>query len=188
LLVFDGKSVFGGGWRGRRQIVWLCQHLAQFPEYFWDCEEILFRLGQYETEGNVANNSLRVWQGLFKPRLSSTPLPFDERWQLLMKRLAETTDQQLPLIITAAMKSLSESVDDFVTGTALPEKVGGRPAPPMWWPASYGELYKMASAAAAQLIEMVKGMPAERHKFSKGAIIDNISTFTRLGLLETLRE
>src|SRR6266542_1745856 len=152
LLAFDGKSVFGGGWRGRRQIVWLCQALAQFPEHFWECEAILFRLGQYETEEKVANNSLRVWQGLFKPLLSSTPLPFDVRWQLLMKRLAETTDRQLPLIITAAMKALNESVDDFVTGSGLPEKVGGRSAPPMWRPDNYGELYNMASAAAVQII------------------------------------
>ena len=188
LLAFDGKSVFGGGWRGRRQIVWLCQALAQFPEHFWECEAILFRLGQYETEENVGNNSLRVWQSLFKPRLSNTPLPFDARWRHLMKRLDEATDQQLTLIIRVAMKALSESVDDFVTGTGLPEKVGGKPAPPMWHPATDGELHKMAAVAAAQLIEMVKGMSSERHKFSRRAISGNVGAFVQLRLLATLRE
>ncbi len=188
LLAFDGKSDFGGGWRGRRQVVWLCQHLAQFPEHFWDCEAILFRLAQYETEENVVNNSLGVWQGLFLPFLSNTPLSFDVRWRHLMKRLSQATDQHLSLIIAAAMKALSQSVDDWITGTSLPQIVGGRPVPPMWAPANDGEIYRMASFAAAQLIEMVKGMSSEHYKFSKAAIIDNVSTFIRLGSLETLRE
>jgi len=47
---FSGAPDGSGGWSGRRQIVWLCEHLACFSEYFWQCEAILFRLAQVETE------------------------------------------------------------------------------------------------------------------------------------------
>lgn len=186
LLAFEGG--WGpDGWRGRRQIVRLCQDLAQYQEYFWQCEAILFRLAQYETE-NLANNSLKAWQGLFLPFFSNTPLPFDTRWQLLMRRLSQSTDEQLLLIMTAAVKALSQSVTDWLTGNSLPETVGGRPVPRMWWPANDGEIYRMASTAAAQVIEMVKEMPLDHRKCSQTVIVDDISTFIRLGTLETLRD
>jgi len=188
LLAFDCKSDFSGGWRGRRQVVWICQHLAQFTEHFWDCEAILFRLAQYETEDRVANNSLRVWQSLFLPLLSNTPLPFDERWQHLMKRLSRATNDQLPLITEAAMNGLSQSLDDWVTNDGLPQIVGGRSVPPMWAPSSGGELFKIASAIALQFIEQTRTMPIYHQKHLKLATIKNISTFVPLGCLETLRE
>lgn len=45
LLAFDARTDGSGFWRGRRQVVWLCDHLAQFPEHFWQCEATLYRLG-----------------------------------------------------------------------------------------------------------------------------------------------
>src|SRR6266540_1512765 len=188
LLAFDGKPDLDGGWRGRRYIVWLCERLARFPEYVWDSEAILFRLGQYETEKNVGNNSLRIWQSLFLPFFSNTSLPFDVRWRHLMKRLAEAADRQLPLIMNAAMKALIQSVHYFTTGEGAHRSVGGRPAPPMWKPASGAELYKMASAAAMEIIGQIMGMPSSHQNVYKRAIIDNVGVFTQLGSLDTLRE
>lgn len=49
----SGEPDGSGGWRGRRQVVWLCEHLACFAEHFWDCEAILFRLAQVETEKSI---------------------------------------------------------------------------------------------------------------------------------------
>ncbi|MBO0699608.1 MAG: hypothetical protein J2P46_14530, partial [Zavarzinella sp.] len=37
LLGLDGDTDGSGGWRGRRQIVWMCQNLACFAEHYADC-------------------------------------------------------------------------------------------------------------------------------------------------------
>lgn len=187
LFAFKGDSDFIGGWRGRRYIVWLCQHLAQFPECFWECEAILFRLAQYETE-TCTNNSKGVWQNLFLPRLSNTPLPFDQRWQHLMRRLSVATEFQLPLILEAALESLRQNLDDFISGTGLPEIVGGKRVPPMWQAANPHEREKMASTAAKQFIEYVQSLPHKDQKPYKDAIFNYITTFLYLGSLELLSD
>lgn len=187
LLAFNGDSDFSGGWRGRRQIVWLCEHLAQFPECFWDCETILFRLAQYETE-TCANNSKGVWQDLFLPELSNTPLPFDQRWQHLMKRLSETTELQLPLIMDAALESLRQNLEDFISGTGLPEIVGGRRVPPMWHAANPHEREKLASTAARQFIDRAQLLSPEDQQPYREAIFNYLITFLYLGCLDLLRD
>ena len=72
----DGRTDGSGGWRGRRQLVWLCQNLAAFGEHFADCEAVLFRLALHETEPEIGNNGTAVWQHLFWPALSGSELPF----------------------------------------------------------------------------------------------------------------
>src|SRR5262249_27469431 len=88
----------------------------------------------------------------------------------------------------AAMKALIQSVHYFITGEGVPPSVGGRTAPPMWRPANGAELYKMASAAAVEIIGQIMGMPSSHQNVYKRAIITNAGIFTQLGSLDTLRE
>src|SRR5439155_911183 len=68
-----------GGWGWRRKVVWACEHLAAFPEYFYDVERILLCLAVNETEKDIGNNASSIWQQLFRIHLSGTSLPFSER-------------------------------------------------------------------------------------------------------------
>src|ERR1043166_2219545 len=99
LLDFDGQPDGSGFWRGRRNVVWLCDHLAQFPEQFWTCEAILFRLALHETEERTANNSQGVWKRLFRPMFSWTAIPFNERFDYLMKKLKAADTNSQPLVL-----------------------------------------------------------------------------------------
>ncbi len=184
LLAFDGKSDWTGYWRGRRQAVWLCEHLAQFDDHFWDCEAILFRLAQYETEDRVSNNSTGTWRGLFLPLYSWTSLSFDSRWKHLMRRLSNATDAQSSLILQAAIDALKEPSGRFVPPTV----VGGTPVPPEWRPTNENEYYKIAADAALSLIEQIQALPDHREIAAKAVVIDHTVTFLRLGCLEKLRE
>ena len=83
LIALDGEPDGSGGWRGRRQLVWLCQNLACFGENFSACEAVLFRLAQHENE-NIGNNGTAVWESLFGVVLSHTELPFQDRFPLLL--------------------------------------------------------------------------------------------------------
>lgn len=87
LLMFDGNPDGSGGWRGRRQVVWLCSQFACFEEYFWICEEILYKLALCETEHDIGNNSTGVWEGLFLPVFSGSTIPFERRFSFLLEKL-----------------------------------------------------------------------------------------------------
>lgn len=184
LLSFDGQPDGSGGWRGRRQIVWLCEHLAQFQEYFWDCEAILFRLATYETEDNVSNNSRGTWEGLFQPIFSWTEIPFQQRHKHLMKRLSRATPEEQSLIMEAATKSIGH-----MSGRMIPPNiVGGRIVPEEWEPSSDFELDKARAEAAHQIIECVKVLPLDQQVIPRVSIIQHIGTFLQLGCIDALRE
>ncbi|MGL4554065.1 MAG: hypothetical protein ACRC33_23125, partial [Gemmataceae bacterium] len=87
LAALTGDPDGSGGWRGRRQIVWLCEGLASFGDHFPACEAVLFRLAQIETEPSIGNNSTQTWRAMFHPVLAFTETPFPDRADLLLRRL-----------------------------------------------------------------------------------------------------
>ena len=95
LRMLDGQPDGSGGWRGRRQIVWLCENLACFAEHFWKCEHVLFQLALAETEHGIGNNSTAIWESLFWPVLSYTEIPFLDRLDLLLKRFNAAGESEL---------------------------------------------------------------------------------------------
>jgi len=135
LASLDGRPDGSGGWRGRRQVVWLCEHLACFAEHFFDCEEILFRLAQVETEPSIANNSVETWRAMFRPVLSNTEVAFSSRLDLLLGRLRRATAEELPLVLSGAMGILALRIGRVEP----PRVVGGRIVPAEWRPSSHQE-------------------------------------------------
>jgi hypothetical protein len=184
LLAFDAKTDGSGFWRGRRQAVWLCDHLAQFPEYFWQCEAILFRLGLYETEERTANNSRGVWQRFFRPVFSWTAIPFEERIRHLAKKIGKAEVAELPMIMGAALEAVKEP-----TGETIPPKVvGGRLAPDELRPKTSQGIKHARAYAAAAILDAMKGLPADRVEVPRSTIIENLGLFLSLGCLEQLRD
>ena len=148
LLALDGDPE-QGGWRGRRQLVWLCQNLASFADYFEATEAVLFRLALHETEPSIGNNSRALWQSLFWPTLAGTEVPFTERLPILLRRLRAATTEQLPLILGGAVGCVE---DPLVGLPAPPRVVGGRVVPLPWRPRTRGELVALRHDAGEQIL------------------------------------
>jgi hypothetical protein len=131
------REIRGGlGRRGsRRTLVWTAEHLAGFPQYFWQSEEILRRLALAETEEGIGNNATGVWKELFRIQLSGSPIPFPERIELLGRLLFSSDADES----TLALEALKETLN--FTGTRLvgPSVVAGQLVPPDWRPRNFNE-------------------------------------------------
>jgi len=131
LLAISGDHS-SGRWGPRRVLVWLSEKLAAFPEYFSEAEEILFTLARAESEPSIANNASGVWRQLFQIVLSGTATPFNQRMDLLEKRLFDPNQRNREL----ALEALKESLRSFsgATRDIGPKRVGGRLVPDEWRP------------------------------------------------------
>jgi hypothetical protein len=183
LAILDGAADGSGGWRGRRQIVWLCEALASFGDYFWRCEAVLFRLAQVETEPSIGNNSTEIWRGLFLPILAFTEVPFPDRADLLLRRLAGADERTLPLVFSAVVRALSVPEGRM----APPEVVAGRIVPEPWRPATYGDLHQLQRDLGRRALDAVSRLPAPVDRLGRQAVVANMPNFARFGLLGELR-
>ncbi len=184
LAAFTGDTDGSGGWRGRRQVVWLCEALAQFDAHFASCEEVLFRLAQVETEPRIGNNSTGIWRGLFSPALAFTEVPFPERADMLLRRLGEADERTLRLALSAVVDAIG-----WQGGRMLPPQVvGGRLVPERWLPASHGEIARLQAGLAARTLEAVAALPAPLAGIGREAVVKDLGAFAHLGLVGQLKD
>jgi len=184
LLGIDGKPDGSGGWRGRRQLVWLCQNLACFAEHFLACEAVLFRLAEYENE-QFANNSTSVWRSLFWPVLSHTETPFLDRFPILLKRLQQATPSNLLLSLNGAFSCLLSNI----VGMPLPPRVvGGRVVPPSWMPESNNQWHQLRLEAAGKVIEAIRKMQPVVRGLALRELVSQLRLFRELGLVDQVRD
>lgn len=183
LLNFKGSNGFLSSNGERRYIVWLCEHLACFKEYFWDCEEILFILAQNETELHISNNSKGIWTGLFTVILSNTETPFFDRFNLLMQRLQNSTTLNISLILDA-IKPVFNGVGSKIVP---PKVIGGRIVPEEWRPASQQEFDDLKLEAMKMLISNLNIIEDDRKNGVMDFIVDELGTFIEYGNIDTIK-
>lgn len=184
LASLDGDPDGSGGWRGRRQLVWLCEGLASFGEYFWQCEAILFRLAQFETEPSIGNNSTVIWKGLFLPVLAFTEVPFPERAGHLLSRLGTSAPATVRLTMSAAVDVLA----GYFGGRVVPPTiVGGRIAPKPWSPNTRERLRQIQRDFGRRIIEQINRLPGELLEICREIVVEHLHDFTHLGLVADLR-
>ncbi|MGE6515640.1 hypothetical protein [Lysinibacillus sphaericus] len=182
LLNFKGSGGIFSGNKERRYIVWLCEHLACFKEYFWACEEILYILAQHETEIHISNNSRGVWSGLFTPILSNTETPFESRYNLLMQRLKDSTISNIDLVLEA----ITPIFKDVGMKMVPPKVIGGRVVPMEWRPATQKDLYDLRVQAMKQLINVLRNIKDERQDKITAYLIEEIRILIDYGFLDDL--
>ena len=183
IAAFDGRTDGSGGWRGRRQVVWLCEHLACFAEHFFDCEEILFHLAQVETEPSIGNNSLETWRAMFRPVLSNTEVPFPERLDLLLRRLRHATAEELPSVLSAAM-----GIFELSGGRVAPPRVvGGRIVPEEWRPRTHQERQSLTRDAARRVLAAISELNPDGRQRGVDAVLSHVSEFIAVGAAGDLR-
>jgi hypothetical protein len=180
-LVGSATPDWLGGWGPRRELVWLAEKLVQFPEFFAECERILYVLAVHECEGRISNNATNIWQQLFRLRLSGTAVALEARLKVLGTRLRSATEQTATLFAGAISTIL-----DFQASRLLgPPVVAGRIVPPEWYPS--GTEFVPCVLSALRFIQdaMSHAVPALA-KSAKETFLENIQLLTRQGWLEQI--
>jgi hypothetical protein len=147
--LFGVKGNWIRQWGPRRTIVWLCERLAAFPEYFADVESILLRLALAESEPQISNNATHIWEQMFRIYLSGTALPFAERFARLRKYI-HSQDVQVSKLAVSALGNL---LDPFGSRTGGPFVVAGRIPPDEWVPSP-----KQAHEAVFEILNFLAEM------------------------------
>lgn len=170
-----------GGWPARREIVWFAERFLALKEHFYDAEMILFKLAQAETE-TYGNNATGVWKEIFHITLSGTPIPFNDRLQLLERRIRNADERQLPLALSGFENVISglRGGGGKVLGSPL---VAGRIPPPMWRPTTNKE-YRECCETTLSLAARLLGIENEAiNKPVLSIVLKNIQTIILSGLL-----
>lgn len=183
LKKFSGDAS-NGDYRGRRYIVWLCESLARFSEYFHSAERILYRLAIAENEQRIGNNATKVWRNLFWPTLSQVSTPFADRARLLKHRLISSEGDARKLCIDCSLEVLQPKT----VGMAIPPQVvGGRLVPEPWRANSSDELLKLRTDLARDLLLASSELSSEEKDYFDNAIVDHLIPFAWLNLVSELR-
>jgi hypothetical protein len=180
---FNGENNYSGGWNGRRQVVWLCEHLSCFKEYFNQAEGVLFRLSHVETEKSIGNNGTNIWKALFHPWVSYTEVPFDDRLALLIGRLRNSEGRSLELVVAAALTMLGDGGIRAIP----PAVVGGRVRPTEWKPRARGELLDCMQKGGRQFLNTSASLAKDRQLSVLDAIVPKIGRFFDLGLFDEIQ-
>ncbi len=174
----------GVGTRGaRRHLVWLCERMAAFPEWFHDAETILYRLALEESEPNIGNNATEVWTQLFQVHLSGTAVPFRERLTILQERLQSTDSRGTSLAVAAIDKLLSER-GFRVTGRTF---VSGRMLPPDWQPSSRREAADCIRQALSVLGSTLRSTGPIVAQAAFDLVIKNVGSLVGRGFLDEIQ-
>lgn len=172
-----------GGWGARRDLVWLCERLSSFPEFFYDVERILFRLALHESEKGIGNNATAIWKHLFSIYLSGTSIPYTERVKLLEQKIKS---QAKPATVLA-LDALKEIFDTHASRMLGPAVVAGRIPPPDWRPSTNKEYRDCFTAAFAQYEQILTNGGNDLKQIALSAIVEHAYWFLRSGLLDELR-
>jgi len=171
-----------GSWGPRRQLVWLAESFIQFPEFWTDCEEILYTLARHECEPEIGNNATKTWQRLFRMQLSGTALPLPARLVSLETRIGMASADDADLVAGALGTIL-----DFHSSRLLgPAVIAGRIVPSDWRP-SPSEFQDLVPRCL-RLIEQATQHPVELlARKAKEIILSDIEFLVRRGWIDHLR-
>lgn len=183
ILAFGRNDLLTGGWGSRRELMFLCEQLVCFEDCFWQCEKIMFRLAQVETEERIANNSTHVWIQMYWMFSVRAPLPFRERHAHLMRRLANATTDTIDLIMSA----VAGVFDHDRMQTLPPPVVGGRVVPRSWRPETQEQADAEFKGAATATIDEIAKLDVELQRTAVAHVIEHMPKIARHGALPSVR-
>lgn len=182
--LLGNRGSWMSGWGPRRSLVWMCDRLCAFPEYFYDVEKILFRLALYESETGITNNATGIWKGLFMMRLSGTSVPYVERLRLLREKLKLKPEAGASLALDA-LAGIFEMHFSRMVGPAV---IAGRVPPPDWQPTTYQEYRECFSAAFALYEIVLSGDDLILRQAALEEIAKHVAWFLRIGFADDVRK
>jgi hypothetical protein len=175
---------FRDRWGPRRDLVWMCERLARFPEHFHDAEAILWRLAQVETEPNIGNNATATWQQMFWIFLSGTSIPFPDRLPLLEERLRH----DVPKLSAIAFGAFAGIFGWHLSRIRGRDVVAGRIAPSDWRPANETEHGNCIRLSVDTLGRVLKLGPSWRTELAMEVLHKHLGTLVRSDHAATVRD
>jgi hypothetical protein len=173
--VLNTRSHVGSG--ARRELVWLCERLAAFPNLYGDSEAILFRLAAHESEPSIGNNATGIWRQLQRPLLSGSSVSYAVRFQILKRRIEESDGPDFEL----CLKGLSSIFASHVSRMGAPATVAGKLRPEDWKPKDNSQLIEcwiMALGLFRQLTAAANGLKSGK---AIDVIIENLYAILHAG-------
>jgi len=167
----------------RRELVWIAERLAIFPEYFESAELVLRRLAELETEHGIGNNATGIWRQLSRVYLSGTAVPFRDRFEYFKRAIFSHNSSERDL----ALGGLGQLIDTHVTRMGTPSVVGGRIPPADWHPSSPTEFDDCFS----KIVGLVEELLARPEPFSGAGwtyLRNHLRPFLAWRKLESMRE
>ncbi len=164
----------------RRQVVWIAERTAIFPEFFAEAEEILFTLAAHETEPSIGNNASKTWQSLFSIYLSGTSLSVSERVGVLRRRFDQGSTAEKILAIGAIRMAL----ENRNVKVMAPPMFGRRVPPQEWRPQNQQELRGSLSAYLDLLSHTIVDNEPTVRDAAENALIAEAAYISRAGGLD----
>lgn len=174
----------GGHWGPRRSIVWLCERLVGFKEYFEDAESILYRLALYESEPELGNSATRIWEQTYRIVLSGTAVPFADRLKKLEARWQSVDGSNVKLLV-GAFDAIFEQSPTRMLGSPT---VGNRIVPREWQPNTIGEQRQCWSDALRLLIQLTGKVSGDVRAKMRSMVVSRLRFFLISGDLQGMKE
>lgn len=172
------------GYFGRREIVWACEHLANFKEYFCICEKILFKLALNECEKGITNNSQGVWSDYFNV-CANTEVPFFDRFNILLKRVKDYKSNQ---DINLFKKAFEEVFSDSCIRVVPPKIIGGRITPKPWKVQNLDEIISIKRFSLEELCKNYDSFDDKIKEVLLNVVINSLSVYTDYPLNKFYKE
>lgn len=176
------KGQWQGGWGPRRSIVWLCERLAAFAEYFGDVEAILLRLALAESETEIGNNATHIWIQMFQLFLSGTSIPFMQR----LTRLKEHIYSEDESVSSLALVAIEHTLNLQASRMGGPLVVAGRIPPDEWKPTGQ-EAWKCVSETLKVLGVLAHSTHPRLSRKAAEIAINNVYSLLGRGFLKDLQ-
>jgi hypothetical protein len=184
LVLSTTTEQLAAGYRsGRRALVTEALEIARFPEWFSQAEDILFRLALHETEPNLGNNATELWKSLFPIMNPVVATPFQDRFDILMRRRKDSD----PKVRGLCVKALRDATDErsiYMTGSSI---FGRRVPPTPWRPKTWDEYFFYVQSCISMLNELCADDDADVRMQAAKAFVGSVRYAVSSGILEATK-
>jgi hypothetical protein len=158
--------------KGRRQVIWALERMAEWRDFFPDVARLLLKLSEAENE-SYSNNASGIFVDLFSNaygELAPSEATPEQKIPILREAFNSLSDEQHILALRACDKALE--IDHFsrMHGTH------GEPfhkAPNRWMPKTYGEWFDAYRSVWNLILEVINNLPEGKRKQAADILLRN---------------
>jgi hypothetical protein len=177
------------GYSSYNQIINVIDEIRAFPQYFGTAEQILFRCAMAENEATGAS-ATKIWVSCFRILYSSSPLPFEDRLNILKKHLFSDDEYESKL----AFSVINQIIKVFDETYWMWPKHSLSKIPPNQWNPTYAEIracYRLILDVVKEYAQKHIGTPEVREFLRDGFsifVLDKVNLFKEESFIDDIEE